>query len=183
MATDKKDKKNIFQKIFTSKEKKEAEAAAVKAAEEAKLKAVKEAEEARQKALAEKAALEKAAQEKAEAAKKQAEEAKKAADEALQKKILAEAEARKQAYEETAAKAKAEADAAAAAAAAVLAKYTIKSEDTLSGIAQKHYGHSTREYWNIIYEANKEAIGDNPGLIKPGVELTIPKLPDELKDK
>ncbi len=64
-----------------------------------------------------------------------------------------------------------------------LSMHTIQSDETLSGIAQKYYGHATREYWMVIYEANKAVIGDNPGLIKPGVELTIPELPPALQDK
>ena len=64
-----------------------------------------------------------------------------------------------------------------------LSMHLIQPGETLSGIAQKYYGHATREYWMVIYEANKAVIGDNPGLIKPGVELTIPELPLALRDK
>lgn len=63
-----------------------------------------------------------------------------------------------------------------------MAQHTIGSGETLSHIAQKYYGHSTRDYWMLIYEANKAAIGDNPGMIKAGVELNIPELPENLKD-
>lgn len=51
--------------------------------------------------------------------------------------------------------------------------YTVKPGDTLSAIAEKFYGDAKR--WPEIYEANKDVIGDNPNLIKPGQELKIPK--------
>ena len=50
--------------------------------------------------------------------------------------------------------------------------YTVKAGDTLSKIAEKIYGDP--EAYQKIYEANKEAIGPNPDLIKEGLELTIP---------
>lgn len=46
--------------------------------------------------------------------------------------------------------------------------YTVKSGDTLSGIASK-YGTS----WQKIYNDNKSVIGSNPNLIKPGQVLKI----------
>lgn len=64
-----------------------------------------------------------------------------------------------------------------------LAEHTIAEGETLSHIAQKHYGHATRDYWMLIYEANKAVIGDNPNLVKPGMDLKIPQLPPNLKDK
>ena len=48
--------------------------------------------------------------------------------------------------------------------------YTVKSGDTLSKIGQ-HHGVA----WRDIHEANKDVIGDNPDLIKPGQKLRIPK--------
>ncbi len=53
-------------------------------------------------------------------------------------------------------------------------KYTVVAGDTLSGIAQKQYGDIGK--YMKIYEANKALIGDNPDLIKVGMELIIPKL-------
>lgn len=50
--------------------------------------------------------------------------------------------------------------------------YTVKSGDTLSDIAQSEMGDANR--WRELYEANKEAVGDNPDLIHPGLELKIP---------
>ena len=50
--------------------------------------------------------------------------------------------------------------------------YVVKSGDSLSEIAQREMGDGDR--WNELYEANKAAIGDDPDLIQPGTELTIP---------
>lgn len=46
--------------------------------------------------------------------------------------------------------------------------YTVKSGDTLSGIANK-YGTT----WQNIYNNNRDIIGSNPNLIKPGQVLKI----------
>jgi len=51
-------------------------------------------------------------------------------------------------------------------------KHTVASGDTLSAISLKYYKTANR--WKEIYEANKDVIGDNPGMIKPGMELVIP---------
>ena len=53
-------------------------------------------------------------------------------------------------------------------------KHTVVAGDTLSGIAKKYYDDAGK--YMKIYEANKGVIGDNPDLIKPGMELVIPKL-------
>jgi nucleoid-associated protein YgaU len=50
--------------------------------------------------------------------------------------------------------------------------YVVKSGDSLSKIAKQFYGDGGR--WPEIYEANKQLIGDNPNLIHPGQQLTIP---------
>ena len=50
--------------------------------------------------------------------------------------------------------------------------YTVKSGDTLSGIAESEMGDANR--WRELYAANKDAVGDNPDMIHPGLELTIP---------
>ncbi|GHA69078.1 LysM peptidoglycan-binding domain-containing protein [Pontibacter akesuensis] len=51
--------------------------------------------------------------------------------------------------------------------------YTVQSGDSLSKIAKKHYGDANT--WKRIYEANKDKIGDNPDLIRPGQRLVIPR--------
>jgi len=57
-----------------------------------------------------------------------------------------------------------------------LAEHTVASGDSLSKIAQTYYESGAREDWMRIYEANKETIGDDPSLIKPGMVLKIPKM-------
>lgn len=57
-----------------------------------------------------------------------------------------------------------------------IAEHTVVSGDTLSGIAANYYNSAARDKWMAIYEANKETIGDNPGNIKVGQVLQIPKL-------
>jgi nucleoid-associated protein YgaU len=47
--------------------------------------------------------------------------------------------------------------------------YTVQSGDSLTKIGS-HHGVS----WQAIYEANKDLIGDNPDVIHPGQQLTIP---------
>lgn len=49
--------------------------------------------------------------------------------------------------------------------------YTIKSGDSLSKIAKKHYGNAND--WRKIYEANRGIIKD-PDKIFPGQEIKIP---------
>jgi nucleoid-associated protein YgaU len=59
-----------------------------------------------------------------------------------------------------------------------VAEHTVEAGETLSDLALKYYGHATQPYYMHIYEANKDVIGDNPNVIKPGQELVIPKKPD-----
>jgi nucleoid-associated protein YgaU len=65
----------------------------------------------------------------------------------------------------------------------IIAKHKLTAEETLSHLSLKYYGHATRDYWMVIYEANKEQIGDNPAHVRVGMELLIPELPDNLKAK
>jgi nucleoid-associated protein YgaU len=51
--------------------------------------------------------------------------------------------------------------------------YVVKSGDSLSKIAKELLGDASR--WPEIYELNKDVIGDNPNLIRPGQEFKIPK--------
>ncbi|MFE5512533.1 transglycosylase SLT domain-containing protein [Streptomyces sp. NPDC056529] len=48
--------------------------------------------------------------------------------------------------------------------------YTVVSGDSLSLIAQKK---GIQGGWKSLYRANQSAVGDNPSLIHPGLELTI----------
>lgn len=54
--------------------------------------------------------------------------------------------------------------------------YTVKAGDTLSKIAQKVYGNMMK--FGVIYMANRQVIGPNPNLIRPGQVLMIPLLED-----
>ncbi|MFE7551522.1 LysM peptidoglycan-binding domain-containing protein [Streptomyces gardneri] len=62
------------------------------------------------------------------------------------------------------------APAAALSAPAAARTYTVVSGDSLSLIAQKK---GIQGGWKSLYRVNKSAVGDNPSLIHPGLELTI----------
>jgi len=53
-------------------------------------------------------------------------------------------------------------------------KHVVAKGDTLSTISKKYYDDASK--YMKIYEANKAVIGKNPDLVKPGMELVIPKL-------
>ena len=50
--------------------------------------------------------------------------------------------------------------------------YTVKTGDCLWNIARSFYGSGAK--YPLIHEANKDVIGGNPNLIRPGQVLTIP---------
>jgi nucleoid-associated protein YgaU len=156
-------KKNILDQaidLFSNRdEKAAAEAAKQKAAAEANAKAAAEANAkavaaANADAAANKAAAETQAKLKELEAKVAAEELAKA-NEARNEEIRKAMEAQK--------------------AAEILATHTVVAGETLSDIAMKYYKSSVREKWMKIYEANKAVIGENPGMIKAGQVLKIPK--------
>lgn len=64
----------------------------------------------------------------------------------------------------------------------IITEHTLTSEETLSHLSLKYYGHATKPYWMVIYEANKDVIGDNPNRVHKGLVVKIPELPDELKE-
>jgi len=141
----------------------EADAKAKHEAEERLKKAREEAEERQQKLEAERR-LEQAREE----------------AEARQKEALAKREAARAEEERAAAEAAAAKEAAAKEAAAAprftefIAEHTVVAGDNLSFISQKYYG--TQANFRLIYEANKDVIGDNMNIIRPGQKLRIPKL-------
>lgn len=53
--------------------------------------------------------------------------------------------------------------------------YTVAKGDTLSHIAQEHYGKASK--WRAIFDANRDQIED-PDRIFPGQVLKIPALDD-----
>lgn len=77
--------------------------------------------------------------------------------------------------------AQAKLSAAASQAAQIMTTHTMTDKETLSDLSLKYYGHATKPYWQLIYEANKTAIGDNPNHVRPGTELKIPVLPQDMK--
>ncbi len=171
-------KKSIFDKAidaFTNRDEKAAAEAAKKQAEIEEI-------ARRQKEAAMKAEMESAkaaagkAQAEAEAAKKALDDAKKEAE--IQAKAEANNTAMIAAMEAAAEKARA---AAAAAKAAAVVKHVWTSEDTYASLALKHYGKFTEPYWRLIYNHNKDIIGNHPNAIRVGLEIEIPPLPDELK--
>lgn len=135
-----------------AREQKEKEAKETAAKEAAALAAIKKArEEAEQKRQAEKAKKEAEEQARAEAAKKEAEA--KAQEEQARKEAEAKAAPRFKEF---------------------IAEHTVVADENLSFISQKYYG--TQANFRLIYEANRDVIGDNMSLIRPGMVLKIPKL-------
>jgi len=161
------EKKGLFGNLFSNKKKEEAEKAE-RAAKELEIK--KKAEEAQARAAQAKAA---------EEAKKAAEEAKKRAEEAEAKLEAKEAEEKREEMRERLEEAKARRDAAAEP--KYIAEHKLTADETLSHLSLKYYGSATRPYWMVIYEANKDVIGDNPAHVYPGLVVNIPELPEELK--
>jgi nucleoid-associated protein YgaU len=49
--------------------------------------------------------------------------------------------------------------------------YTVQKGDTLSAIAQQHYGKAS--HWHAIFQANRDQLAD-PDLIQPGQVLRLP---------
>ena len=62
-------------------------------------------------------------------------------------------------------------------------KHVWNRDDTYASLAFKYYGSIQEPYWRLIYNHNKEIIGDHPNNIRNGLEIEIPPLPDELKKK
>ena len=50
-------------------------------------------------------------------------------------------------------------------------RYTVRPNDTLSGIAKMYYDDATK--WPLIFNANRRIIGPNPEIIRVGQQLTI----------
>ena len=136
----------------------------------AKKKAEQEKNLAEARQRQEKAGQETEARKKAEAE----ERLEKARKEAEERQAQAKAEAEAAAAREEAARKEAEAKTSAAKYTQFIAEHTVQPGDNLSFISQKYYGHQGN--FRIIYEANKDVIGDNMNLIRPGQVLKIPKL-------
>lgn len=53
--------------------------------------------------------------------------------------------------------------------------YTVESGDTLSALAQRHYGRASA--WRGIFDANRDVL-DDPDRIRPGQVLRLPPAED-----
>ena len=54
--------------------------------------------------------------------------------------------------------------------------HTVEKGESLSKIAKRYYGDAKK--WRAIFDANRDKI-ENPDLIFPGQEFTIPDLPSQ----
>jgi nucleoid-associated protein YgaU len=63
--------------------------------------------------------------------------------------------------------------------AGIIAKHTVVPGDTLGHISKKYY--DSAYHYPLIYEFNKDVIGDDPNVIVDGTVLKIPKLPEDKK--
>jgi nucleoid-associated protein YgaU len=50
--------------------------------------------------------------------------------------------------------------------------HTVEEGETLQSLAARFYGSATE--WRRLYEANREALGDDPNLPTAGTELLVP---------
>ena len=57
-----------------------------------------------------------------------------------------------------------------------LTHHIVQTGETLADIALRYYGSATRDKWMLIYELNKQEIGDDPAFTQPGQRLQIPAL-------
>jgi nitrogen fixation protein len=46
----------------------------------------------------------------------------------------------------------------------------------------KYYKHATPPYWKLILEHNEDLLEGNKRILREGMEIEIPELPEELKD-
>ena len=53
--------------------------------------------------------------------------------------------------------------------------YTVRASDTLTSIAREKYHNG--DLWQLIYKANKAAIGARPDHLREGMKLTLPAKP------
>lgn len=161
------EKKNVFDKAIDALTNRDEKAAAEQAKAAATAAAVK-TQEAQVRANAAEAKAKQLEKEKAASAAEAAVKAKGAEIKAMEV-AKADAALKAAAIAKEAAKSK------------IIAEHTVAAGETLSHISQKYYKQTARPYWEVIYEANKAVIGDNPGMIKVGIKLSIPELPAELK--
>lgn len=180
------EKKGLFDELFGKKDVKENVEEVAKDVKESVKDAASDVKSQAEIAAENAKRVAEAAQKKAESEARKAEyEAKKVAQEAREK-IEEAKEAAKEKAEELAEKREVISkrdliEKEVAGKAAYIDSYTVTADDTLSHIAARFYGKATPPYYKLIYEHNKEVIGDNMNIIIPGQVLRIPALPDDLK--
>lgn len=160
-------KKNIFQKAV--------DAISDRDEKEALKSAQKEAAQAKAKLESVKIEAERSAQAETAKAKAKLEEVKKEAQAAKTEAIKLRNEARRKEMKDKLA------EAAAARASEKVVKHVWTNDDTYASLAFEHYGSIQEPYWRLIYEHNKDIIGDHPNNIRTGLEIEIPPLPKELE--
>ena len=57
--------------------------------------------------------------------------------------------------------------------------HTVAAGETLISLSRKYYGKDS--HWELIYDANRKVIGDDPAELKVGMKLVIPAKPAESK--
>lgn len=55
-------------------------------------------------------------------------------------------------------------------------QYTIRTGDSLWNVAQQYYGDGSQ--WRIIYNRNRQKIGQNPADLQAGMKIEIPPSPE-----
>ncbi len=54
--------------------------------------------------------------------------------------------------------------------------HIVQPGENLTIIAQAYFGQEHASHWITLYNFNRELIGDNPDVIKPGMKLLIPDI-------
>ena len=58
--------------------------------------------------------------------------------------------------------------------------HVVQLGENLTVIAQAYYGSEHEAHWITLYNFNRELIGENPDLLRVGMELLIPDLSEFL---
>ena len=59
------------------------------------------------------------------------------------------------------------------------AEHRVQSGDSLSILSDIDIHYGAAKFWDVLYQANKDRIGNNPNLIYPGVLLRIPCIDED----
>ena len=58
--------------------------------------------------------------------------------------------------------------------------HIVQPGENLSYIAKYYYGDENEAHWITLYNFNREIIGENPDLIRVGMELVVPEIEEFL---